>query len=58
MRGVLADWLVVAVKRKTELVAAVDNWMHFYNHQRRHSATGMLSPIDYEQSLEVASEAS
>jgi len=43
---------------KTELVAAVDNWIHFYNHQRRHSAIGMLSPIDYEQSLNATPEAS
>jgi putative transposase len=34
---------------KTELVAAVDKWMHFYNTQRRHSVIGMLSPIAYEQ---------
>ncbi|MCC3316729.1 integrase core domain-containing protein [Nocardia africana] len=43
---------------KSELIAAVDNWMHFYNHQRRHSAIGMLSPIDYERSLNAAPEAS
>ncbi|WP_432421552.1 IS3 family transposase [Nocardia brasiliensis] len=43
---------------RAELVAAVDNWMHFYNHQRRHSAIGMLSPIAYEQSLKPATEAS
>lgn len=35
----------------TELVAAVDNWMHFYNTRRRHSTIGMLSPDSYEQSL-------
>ena len=35
----------------TELVAAVDNWMHFYNTRRRHSTIGMLSPTDYEKSL-------
>jgi putative transposase len=43
---------------KTELIAAVDNWMHFYNNQRRHSAIGMRSPIDYEQTLKAATEAS
>ncbi|MEV5837699.1 IS3 family transposase [Nocardia sp. NPDC052112] len=43
---------------KTELIAAVDNWMHFYNHRRRHSAIGMRSPIDYEQSLKTTPEAS
>ncbi|WP_161965489.1 IS3 family transposase [Rhodococcus sp. P1Y] len=36
---------------RTELVAAVDNWMNFYNTRRRHSTTGMLSPHSYEQSL-------
>lgn len=34
-----------------ELVVAVDNWMNFYNTRRRHSTIGMLSPHDYEQSL-------
>ncbi|MEU7632482.1 IS3 family transposase [Nocardia sp. NPDC049220] len=29
---------------KAELVASVDNWIHRYNHDRRHSALGMLSP--------------
>jgi hypothetical protein len=29
---------------KSELVAAVDKWMYFYNNQRRHSVIGMLSP--------------
>ncbi|ONI88296.1 integrase [Actinosynnema sp. ALI-1.44] len=36
---------------KTELVAAVDNWVTFYNSVRRHSAIGMLNPDDYEISL-------
>jgi putative transposase len=36
---------------KAELVAAVDNWIGWYNNQRRHSAIGMLSPVCYEQSL-------
>jgi putative transposase len=43
---------------KAELIAAVDNWMYFYNNQRRHSAIGMLSPIDYEQTLKAVTEAS
>ena len=46
-----------AFATKVELIAAVDNWMLFYNHQRRHSAIGMLSPIDYEHKLK-ATEAS
>jgi putative transposase len=37
-----------------ELVAAIDSWMDFYNTQRRHSAIGMLSPVDYEKSLDAA----
>jgi putative transposase len=36
---------------RTELVVAVDNWIRWFNHERRHSAIGMLSPIRYEQSL-------
>ena len=42
---------------KSELVAAVDKWMHFYNNRRRHSVIGMLSPIAYEQSLNAATQA-
>ncbi len=36
---------------KSELVAAVDKWMHWYNTARRHSAVGGISPVRYEQSL-------
>jgi len=43
---------------KAELIAAVDNWMYFYNNERRHSAIGMRSPIDYERSLTATTEAS
>jgi putative transposase len=43
---------------KLELIAAVDNWMHFYNNRRRHSSIGMLSPIDYEHTLNASLEAS
>jgi len=32
---------------KAELIAAVDNWMKFHNLERRHSAIGMRSPINY-----------
>jgi putative transposase len=39
---------------KTELVAAIDKWIRFYNSRRRHSAIGMLSPDDYERSLPAA----
>jgi putative transposase len=43
---------------KSELIAGVDNWMNFYNNRRRHSAIGMRSPINYEQTLRVGAEAS
>jgi len=36
---------------KTELVAAVDNWIRDYDTDRRHSAIGMLSPDNYEKSI-------
>ncbi|MFD1044351.1 IS3 family transposase, partial [Kibdelosporangium lantanae] len=36
---------------KTELIAAIDKWIRFYNSGRRHSAIGMRSPDDYEKSL-------
>jgi putative transposase len=39
---------------KTEIVAAVDKWIIFYNSTRRHSAIGMLSPDNFEQSLRAA----
>ena len=39
---------------KSELVAAVDNWIRFYNSNRRHSKLGMRSPSDYEKSLRAA----
>ena len=29
----------------------VFRWIAFYNHRRRHSTLGYLSPADYEQSL-------
>jgi transposase InsO family protein len=43
-----------AYATKAELVAAVDNWIRFYNSVRRHSAIGMLSPDNFEQSLRAA----
>jgi transposase InsO family protein len=30
----------------------VFRWIAFYNHRRRHSAIGHVSPVDYEQTLE------
>ncbi|WP_018598742.1 integrase core domain-containing protein [Mycobacterium sp. 155] len=43
---------------KAELIAAVENWMIFYNHRRRHSSIGMCSPIAYERTLNATLEAS
>jgi putative transposase len=31
--------------------ARVSEWIHDYNHNRRHSACQMLSPVDYERAL-------
>jgi len=42
---------------ESELVAAVNKWMHFDNNQRRHSVIGMLSAIAYEHSLNAAAQA-
>ncbi|MFI5590025.1 transposase [Amycolatopsis sp. NPDC051758] len=39
---------------KSELVAAIDNWMKLYNSVRRHSSLGMLSPDTFELSLRTA----
>ncbi|MEU4807020.1 integrase core domain-containing protein [Actinosynnema sp. NPDC023587] len=39
---------------KTELVAAIENCIHFYSGTRRHSKLGMRSPSDYEKPLPAA----
>jgi metal-dependent amidase/aminoacylase/carboxypeptidase family protein len=31
--------------------AAIAAWIEDYNHVRRHSALGMVSPVDYERAL-------
>ena len=36
---------------KAEARAAAAAWIEDYNHDRRHSALGMMSPADYERSL-------
>jgi transposase InsO family protein len=36
---------------RTEARAAAAAWIEEYNHDRRHSALGMRSPVDYERSL-------
>ncbi len=32
----------------TNLGVGLDNYLRFYNHERRHSSLGMISPIDFE----------
>lgn len=39
---------------KSELVAAVDNYIRFYRSARRRSKLGMRSSSDYEKSLRAA----
>ena len=41
---------------KTQARARVSEWIHEYNHTRRHSACQMMSPVDYERAL-MAGEA-
>jgi transposase InsO family protein len=36
---------------KTQARARVPEWIHEYNHYRRHSACKMMSPVDYERAL-------
>jgi putative transposase len=36
---------------KAQARTAVTAWIEDYNHDRRHSALGMRSPVDYERSL-------
>jgi putative transposase len=42
---------------KAELVAEVDKWIRWFNHERRHSGAGGLSPIRYEKTLTGTAEA-
>lgn len=42
---------------KAELVAAVERWVHRYNHDRRHSAIGQTSPVNYEVTSTAANKA-
>jgi putative transposase len=37
--------------------ARVSAWIQDYNTQRRHSALGMMSPLDYERSLQAGEAA-
>jgi transposase InsO family protein len=46
IRTLLAGWAYGALYRNsTERTAALDGWLDYYNHQRRHSALGHKPPI-------------
>ena len=40
------------------LTAGLDNYIRFYNHDRRHSSLGMLSPIDFEITSQASQQSS
>jgi transposase InsO family protein len=42
---------------RAEARARVSTWIEDYNQHRRHSALGMLSPIDCEQALKAGKAA-
>ena len=48
------EWELRSLRKfatKAEARAAIAAWIEDYNHERRHSALGMRSPVDYERSL-------
>ena len=46
IRTMLAGWAYGALYRNSsERAAALDGWLHYYNHQRPHSALGRKPPI-------------
>lgn len=46
IRTMLGGWAYGAIYRNSqERTAALDGWLHYYNHQRRHSALGHQAPI-------------
>jgi transposase InsO family protein len=46
IRTMLGGWAYGALYRNsTERAAALDGWLHYYNHQRPHSALGRKPPI-------------
>ena len=46
IRTLLAGWAYGAIyATSTERRAALDGWLHYYNHQRRHAALGRQPPI-------------
>ena len=48
------EWELRSLQKFTtraESRAAVAAWIEDYNHDRRHSALQMMSPVDYERAL-------
>jgi transposase InsO family protein len=46
IRTMLGGWAYGALYRNSsERAAALDGWLHYYNHQRRHSALGHKPPL-------------
>jgi transposase InsO family protein len=46
IRTLLGGWAYAATYRSnTERTKALDGWLYYYNHQRRHSALGHKPPI-------------
>jgi len=46
IRTMLGGWAYGALYRNSsERAAALDGWLHYYNHQRPHSALGRKPPI-------------
>jgi transposase InsO family protein len=46
IRTMLAGWAYGAIYRTShERTQALDGWLHYYNHHRRHSALGRQAPI-------------
>jgi len=46
IRTMLGGWAYGAIYRSShDRTAALDGWLHYYNHQRRHSALGHQPPI-------------
>lgn len=43
---------------KDEAIASLDEWIDFYNRERRHSFLGFRSPEEYEQTYVVSKRAS
>jgi len=48
------EWALRSLQKfatRAEARAAVAAWIEDYNHERRHSSLGMVSPVDYERAL-------